>query len=98
VAGPQISDVLSFSGANYNPYIIGVDVDQVESFPSYKGRFITSAVKNLEQAITDELRRSSSLKTVVNENKEIIKMNIKDIDGIEESPIDDGTIAKPRSN
>ncbi|AUF83824.1 BMP family ABC transporter substrate-binding protein [Mesoplasma syrphidae] len=98
VAGPQISDVLSFSGASYNPYIIGVDVDQVESFPSYEGRFITSAVKNLEQAITDELRRSRSLKKVVDKNNNLIEINKKDIDNEQEFPIDDGTIAKPRSN
>ncbi|WP_027063582.1 BMP family ABC transporter substrate-binding protein [Mesoplasma seiffertii] len=98
VAGPQISDVLSFSGAAYNPYIIGVDVDQVESFPSYEGRFITSAVKNLEQAITDELRRSKSLKTVVDKNNKVWEANKNDIDSEQESPIDDGNIAKSRSN
>ncbi|AUF83435.1 BMP family ABC transporter substrate-binding protein [Mesoplasma syrphidae] len=98
VAGPQILDVMSYSNTKYLPYIIGVDTDQVNSFPGYKNRFINSAVKHLPNAISDELKRSRSLKTAQTKTGATIKVNQIDIDNLQDFPADDGTVAKTRAS
>ncbi|WP_031542591.1 hypothetical protein [Mesoplasma photuris] len=62
VAGIQILDVLSSNISQ--PYMIGVDTNQVYSYNTYKDRFLSSAIKNLEFSISDELREAKSLKTI----------------------------------
>ncbi|WP_027063096.1 BMP family ABC transporter substrate-binding protein [Mesoplasma seiffertii] len=98
VAGPQILDVMSYSNTKHLPYIIGVDTDQVNSFPGYKNRFINSAVKHLPNAISDELKRSASLKTAQVKRGTIVKVNQTDIDNLTDFPVDDGNIAKTRAS
>lgn len=61
VAGPQIQDILSHRG-EYKPYVIGVDVDQVEAYHDYKERFVSSATKNLVGSIKEALAHAKALK------------------------------------
>ena len=68
VAGPQIEDVLNYhprSGYKGVPYVIGIDVDQAQIFdaPAYRGRFITSAIKNVHSATKVALGHAGSLVT-----------------------------------
>jgi|GEM_PF-814141 len=66
IAGPQIEDVLNYRPRTFNgrPYIIGVDGDQATAYDSdaVHGRFITSAIKNINSATQAALQHSSSLK------------------------------------
>lgn len=61
VAGPQTGDVLNFLEKDdkyKNIRVMGVDTNQVELYsdhPNVKNRFITSALKKLQKAITDAL-------------------------------------------
>ncbi|WP_031542579.1 hypothetical protein [Mesoplasma photuris] len=84
VAGPQILDVLSSQISQ--PYLIGVDTNQVYSYNSYKDRFLSSAIKNLEFAISDELKEAKSLKTIEGYDGEVNKgtignVSVQDADG-----------------
>lgn len=68
VAGGQVQDVINYKTPTY---MIGVDVDQAASYPEASNRYITSAVKNIHQAVEDALYRAQS-KTRKN------TLNIKD--------------------
>lgn len=59
VAGGQVQDVINYKTPTY---MIGVDVDQAASYPdaAKEGRYVTSAVKNIHQAVDDALYRAQS--------------------------------------
>ncbi|WP_026389562.1 BMP family ABC transporter substrate-binding protein [[Acholeplasma] multilocale] len=63
VAGVQIEAILAKKAYDTKKHmkLIGVDTNQAHSYESYKGRFLSSAIKNLEQAIADELLAAKSL-------------------------------------
>lgn len=84
VAGPQIQDILSHRG-NYQPYVIGVDVDQVEVYLDYKERFISSATKNLVGSIKEALAHAKALK-------------LNNGQTIDDNEVWDGTIPQPKSD
>ena len=71
IAGPQIEDVLTYyprnSAFNRPPYLIGVDGDQAGAYDrdAVHGRFVTSAIKNINNATQAALQHSSSLKDEV---------------------------------
>lgn len=67
IAGPQINDVFSYTNIDYDPYLIGVDTDQVKtvgkdmSAKNGMGRFASSAIKGIATASVDELNAAKSL-------------------------------------
>jgi basic membrane lipoprotein Med (substrate-binding protein (PBP1-ABC) superfamily) len=57
VAGPQTGDSLEvINQKKYDDrYIIGVDTDQTQKYPSHKSKFIISAVKKIDFAIENKI-------------------------------------------
>lgn len=66
IAGSQIEDVLAYQPrkSKQPPYVIGVDVDQaaVYNTKANEGRFVTSAIKNIQAATKQALYHAASLK------------------------------------
>ena len=106
IAGPQIQDVLSYRPRNnaFNrlPYLIGVDGDQAGAYDrdTVHGRFITSAIKNINNATQAALKHSSSLKDETDHKELVLRTDPDKLwDGSSPTPflnwsvdlLDDGT-------
>ncbi|ATG97629.1 lipoprotein [Mesoplasma lactucae] len=101
VAGSQIEDVIGSSRINSvgfkQPYLVGVDVDQagVYTNENAKDRFVTSAIKNIQDASDQALLHASSLKTA--EGEELVDR--KEVwDGTKPDPYLNWSIAQTKGN